>query len=213
MVSGLQNGAMKRYSMTLVHNGERCSLVAYLLDGDSLPSAALKSTPPTPLKKGLQSSTSDTSQSTKKPPKLSSSAMEHIKSAIEALAVEMGTDLHILIPIILELSGESYLDDSLHHDIHNNLHLSALTGADHSHYVESTQPESSEVLTPTNAPGSGQGGPAEGFASQGIGSAAPLLARYVTFTLLENFEYRLRLVVAEVPVRIRQLLMSTTYLP
>lgn len=52
---GSPNEGMKRYSMTLVHNCQRCSLVAYLLDGDSLPSAALKLTPPSPCKKGFPS--------------------------------------------------------------------------------------------------------------------------------------------------------------
>lgn len=61
MVSGLWVITMKRYSITLVHNGQRCSLVAYLLDGDNRPSAALKSTPLAPFQKGLPSSTSDIS--------------------------------------------------------------------------------------------------------------------------------------------------------
>lgn len=65
--------------------------------------------------------------------------MEHIKSVVEALAVEMGTDLHTLIPTILELFGESYLDGSLHHHSHSNSHVSTLSSADHSHYVEPTQ--------------------------------------------------------------------------
>ena len=173
MVSGLQNEGIKRYSMILVHNSQRCSLVAYLLDGDSLPSAALKLSPPSPSKEGLLSITSDTSssQSRKKPPKLSLSAMEHIKSVVEALAVELGTDLNMLIPIILELFQESHLDGSSRHHTHHNSHVSTLNGADLCHYVESTH---SSGLR--NVPGSGHG----------IGSAVPLSApsRCVTFALL-----------------------------
>ena len=141
-----------------------------------------------PYGKGLPSSTSDISHSRKKPTKLPSSAIEHIKSVVEALAVGMETDLRILIPNILELFGETYLpvDGSLHHS-HNNSDVSTLSGVDHSHYVKSTQ--SSELLsTPTNALGSGQGEPAEGFASQGIGSVAPLLARWITFTCLKTMK-------------------------
>lgn len=157
VVSGLQNEGMKRYSMTRVHNCQRCSLVAYLLDGDSLPSAALKLTPPSPCKKGFPSiASTSSSQSTEKLPKLSFSAMEHIKSVVEALAVEMGTDLHTLIPTILELFGESYLDGSLHHHSHSYSHVSTLSSADHSHYVEPTQSSGLK-----NTLGSGQRGPEE----------------------------------------------------
>ena len=193
VVSGLQNEGVKRYSMTLVHNSQRCSLVAYLLDGDSLPSAAaLRLTPPSPSKEGFPSITSDisSSQSTKKPPKLSFSAMEHIKTAVEALAVELGTDLHVLIPTILELFGESYSDGSLHHHSHNDSYVSTLNEADHCHYVESTPSQSSGLK---NVPGSGQNGPAEGFASQSIGSAVtlPLLARCVRVYPFVKLAYHL----------------------
>ena len=117
-VSGLQNEAMKRYSLPVVHHGQRCSLVNYLLDGDNLPCASVVSTPPSPLesRKGPPSNepsqASDTGQSTKKPPELPPSAMEHIivfrehfKRDVDALAVKMGIDVAILLSIILEGFG------------------------------------------------------------------------------------------------------------
>ena len=55
--------------------------------------------------------------------------MEHINSVMKTLAVEIRTDLRILFE-------ESYLNSSLHH---NNSHVSTLSRAEQSHYVESTQ--------------------------------------------------------------------------
>jgi hypothetical protein len=117
VVSGLHNRAMKRYSMSLLHHGQKCSLVAYLLDGDrdSLPSASFISTPPPRfINKIRLPSTNEPSQaggtyhSTKKPPELPFSAKERIKSVVEALAVEIKIDLHILLSAILEVfRGES----------------------------------------------------------------------------------------------------------
>ena len=78
VASRRQNENFKRYSTTLVHNGRTHILFAYCLDGDNLPSASLKLTPPSPSKKRLSSNLnepgpSDTSQSTNKPPELPSS--------------------------------------------------------------------------------------------------------------------------------------------
>lgn len=117
MVSGLLNEAIKRYSTTLTtHDGEKRCLVAYLLDGDNLPSAAsLISTPPLPCKGLIPSnepspaSFTDQLTNLKEPLELpsSSSAVERIRSIVEALAVEMGIDVHILLSIILEIFGEN----------------------------------------------------------------------------------------------------------
>ena len=109
VVSGLQNTEMKRYSTTLVHHGQKCSLVAYLLDGDNLPSAYSISTPPSQFKHGLPR-TNEPRQAggiypllTKNPLGLPSSTVERIKSVVEALAVELGVDVHILLSTITEV--------------------------------------------------------------------------------------------------------------
>lgn len=113
MVSGLQpeNTEMKRYSTTLDYGGNNYSLVAYLLHGDNLPSACSLSTPPSLFKKGRLEEKNElmqaggTHQLTKKPPALSSSATEHLKRALEALAVELGVDVPILLSTITEVFG------------------------------------------------------------------------------------------------------------
>lgn len=83
-VLGFQNGAMKRYSMTLVHHGQKCSFVAYLLDENN-PFHIFVSTPlPVQVLPRINEprQAGGTYQSTRKLPELPSSAMDRIKSVI-----------------------------------------------------------------------------------------------------------------------------------
>ena len=114
VVSGLQDEAMKRYSMTLVHGGQKCILVTYLLDGSNLPSASRILTPLSRLesrKKSNDPTQAETYQSTERPPELPSSVMERserIKCVIEELAIELGiVDVEILLSNILEVFGRN----------------------------------------------------------------------------------------------------------
>lgn len=104
-MSGFQNVEMRRYSTTLVHHGQKCSLVAYLFDGDNLPSASLISMPPSPFKGLLPSNEPSDTKCYQSTNKLPSSAMERIKNVVETLAVEMGVDVHILLSIISDVFG------------------------------------------------------------------------------------------------------------
>lgn len=123
VVSGLQDPRMKKYSVTLNHHDEKCTFVAYYHDGDNLPSASIMLEPPSPLKKGfprinepmpVQAGTSSTYLLTKKVPELSSSAMERIKSVVEALSVELGVDMQILLLTITEVFGGGGLENMEH---------------------------------------------------------------------------------------------------
>ena len=111
VVSGLQNGAaMKRYSTTLFHRGQKCSLVAYLLDGDNLPPASFIFTPPSPFEMGLPrtnelNQAGGTYHPTNKSPELPSSAKERIKNVVEALAMELKVDMPNLLSTIQEVFG------------------------------------------------------------------------------------------------------------
>ena len=111
VVSALHNNDLKRYSSTVVHRGRRCSLVAYSLDGDNLPSASIISMPPSRLESRKKSSEpTETYQSTQyKLPELPSFAAarsERIKSVIEALGIELGIlDVHILLSNIVDVFG------------------------------------------------------------------------------------------------------------